>query len=248
MIFFYLEYAQGDASTCFGAESKGHSNRKNKTKKDKLFKEKISLSKLNLPDDVTKDGINIKEKIKPYLDDMLGSDLKDFNEHLLKEVCLISCKIKSFKRSIGNEIDVNNGRLYVYIWNEKNTKIIKSYCIIIPKLSGVWIKIAKEKIRDFRFPFQFAQTFLEEREMNAIKVSYLTGRSSSSSTLRVAPRYFDPQEIMWRYGVIKEFKSCLKDSLLKTFGVENYIEIQKGQIKLRIKSKNRDFEPENLSQ
>ena len=246
MIFFYLEYAQGDASTCFGAESKGHSNRKNKTKKDKLFKEKISLSKLNLPDDVTKDGINIKEKIKPYLDDMLGSDLKDFNEHLLKEVCLISCKIKSFKRSIGNETDVNNGRLYVYIWNEKNTKIIKSYCIIIPKLSGVWIKIAKEKIRDFRFPFQFAQTFLEEREMNAIKVSYLTGRSSSSSTLRVAPRYFDPQEIMWRYGVIKEFKSCLKDSLLKTFGVENYIEIQKGQIKLRIKSKNRDFEPEEF--
>ena len=243
--FFYLGYPQGDASICFGTDSKGNNKRKRKLKKDKLYKKKISLSKLNLPDRVTKNGIN-QQSLKLYLDDMLGSDLKDFNVKFLKEVCLISCKIKSCKRSIDNETDVNNGRLYVYIWNEKNTKIMKSYCIIIPKLSGVWIKIAKEKIRDFQFPFQFAQTFLEEREMNTIKVSYLTGRSSSSSTLRVVPRRFDPQEIMWRYGVIKEFKSCLKDSLLKEFGVENYIEIQKGQIKLRIKSRKRDFEPEDF--
>ena len=243
--FFYLEYAQGDGSICFGADSRGNNKRKKKGEKDKLFKEKISLSKLNLPYHVTKDGIN-QENLKPYLDDMLGSDLRDFNQYFSEEVCLISCKIKSFKRSIGNETDVNNGRLYVYIWNEKNTKNIKSYCIIIPKLSGVWVKIAKEKIRDFQFPFQFAQTFLEKRGMNAIKVSYLTGSSSSSSTLRVSPRHFDPQEIMWRYGVIKEFKSCLKDSLLKEFGVENYIVIQKGQIKLRIKLKSRDFEPEEF--
>ena len=209
---------------------------------DKKRLEKVAVCKLNFPR-------YIQENFQPepkqdilifYLKNLLKGTLE---KHVCaKNVRIISFKIKTTKRLMKDETDVNHGAVCIYVWRDEKSSKIKSYCIIRSKLSGAWQKVTG--IRDLRFPFKFAQAFLKEKEMNNIKLNYLKGKSASSSTLHTSPVHFDPDEIMDNFGVVKEFTSSLKNDMLKPFVGENYVHIQIGQIKLKV-SKNRrlQFDP-----
>ena len=164
-----------------------------------------------------------------YLKNLLKGTLEETKQGSVKNVSIISFKIKTTKRVMKDETDVNDGALHIYVWRDKEISKIKSYCIVRSKLSGAWQKVTG--IRDVRFPFKFAQTFLKEKEMNNIKLNYLKGRSRSSSALHISPAHLDPDDIMDNFGIVKEFMSSLKNDTLKFFVGENCVHIQIGQVR-----------------
>ena len=204
--------------------------------------EKISLCKLRLPRYIQENVQQGQEKDKLifYFEKLLKGVLQKTEYAFVEDVHVISFEIMSKKNLIDNKPDVNHGELYVYVWRKKQNQEIKSYCITRSKLSNVWQKVSR--IRDLRFPFKFAEAFLKEKEMNNIRVDYLTGMSASSSILHPSPERFDPDEIIDKYGVVKEFTSSLKNGLLQDIVGENHVEIQIGQVKLRV-LKHGKFEP-----
>ena len=209
--------------------------------------ENISVCKLNFPRHIQE---NIKKEEQKqdvltfYLKNLLKGVLENAKHDSLNDVRIISFKIRTTKRLIKGETDVNHGALHIYVWKDKQSQKVKSYCIIRSKLSGAWQKVTG--IRDVRFPFKFAEAFLKEKEMNNIKLNYLRGRSISSSILRTSSVHFDPDEIIENYGLVKEFTSPLKNNILKEFVAGDYVRIQIGQIKLQIhKDRKFNFKPKD---
>ena len=206
--------------------------------------ENISVCKLNFPPHI-RENLQQEQKIDKllfYLRSLLKGVLENTEHVSVSDVHIISFEIMSQKNLIDDKSDVNYGELYIYIWIKKPSYEIKSYCIMRSKLSNVWQKISR--IRDSRFPFKFAEAFLKEKEMNNIKLEYLTGMSASSSVLRTSPERFDPDEIIDKYAVVKEFTSSLKNGLLQKIVGENHVDIQIGQIKLRV-PKQKKFQPDD---
>ena len=217
---------------------------------DEKSVESISVCKLNFPRHIQESltrYIQEKEEQKEdvltcYLKYLLKGVLDKIKRDFVKDVSVISCKIRNTKRLMKGETDVNHGALHIYVWKDEQCQTVKSYCIIRSKLSGAWQKVTG--IRDLRFPFKFAEAFLKEKEMNNIKLDHLRGRSVSSSKLQTSSVHFDPDEIIENYAVVKEFTSPLKNNILKEFVAESYVCIQIGQVKLQIhKDKNLNFEP-----
>ena len=206
--------------------------------------EKISICKLRFPNRIKENFQQRQEipKLVLYFENLLKGILQKTDYVSVEDVHIISFEIMSEKNLIDNKPDVNHGELYVYIWEKKQSQEIKSYCIMRSKLSNVWQKVSR--IRDLRFPFKFAEAFLKETEINNIKIDYLTGISASSSTIHTSPEYFDPDEIIDKYGVVKEFTASLKNSQLQKIVEENHVDIQIGQIKLRV-PKQEKFQPSN---
>ena len=213
---------------------------------DEKSTENISVCKLNFPRYIQENLKREEQKqddLTLYFKELLKGVLENTKRAFVKDVRMISFKIRNSKRLIMGETDVNYGELHIYVWKDKQSQKIKSYCIIRSKLSGAWQKVTG--IRDLRFPFKFAEAFLKEKEMNNIKLNYLKGRSTSSSILRNSV-HFDPDEIMEDCGVVKEFTSPLKNNILKKFVTENYVRIQIGQIKLQIhKDRKLHFKPKD---
>ena len=183
---------------------------------DEKSTENISVCKLNFPRYIQENLKREEQKqddLTLYFKELLKGVLENTKRAFVKDVRMISFKIRNSKRLIMGETDVNYGELHIYVWKDKQSQKIKSYCIIRSKLSGAWQKVTG--IRDLRFPFKFAEAFLKEKEMNNIKLNYLKGRSTSSSILRNSV-HFDPDEIMEDCGVVKEFTSPLKNRTNKT--------------------------------
>ena len=203
----------------------------------------ISICKLNFPSDIQENVKKEKQDVLTrYLKDLLKGVLGKTKQDVADDTDIISFKIRNTKRLMKGETDVNHGALHIYVWVDKKSQKVKSYCIIRSKLSGAWQKVTG--IRDLGFPFNFAEAFLKENEMNNIKLNYLRGRSIASSTLRTSSVHFDPDEIIENYGVVKEFTSPLKNNFLKEFVAEDYVRIQIGQIKLQIhRDRDLNFEP-----
>ena len=206
--------------------------------------EKISICKLRLPRYIQENVQQVQEKDKliSFFKKLLKGVLQNTEHEFTEDGHIISFEIMSKKNLIDNKPDVNHGELYVYVWRKRETQEIKSYCIMRSKLSNVWQKVSR--IRDLRFPFKFAEAFLKEKEMDNIKIDYLTGISESSSILHTSPERFDPDEIIDKYGVVKEFTSSLKNDFLQESVEENHVDIQVGQVKLRV-CKNETFQPDD---
>ena len=204
--------------------------------------EKISICKLRLPRYIQGNVQQVQEKDKLifFFEKLLDGVLQNTEYAFVEDGHIISFEIMSKKNLIDNKPDVNHGELYVYAWRKRKSQEIKSYCIMRSKLSNVWQKVSR--IRDLRFPFKFAESFLKEKEMDNIKIDYLTGMSESLSILHTSPERFDPDEIIDKYGVVKEFTSSLKNDVLQKFVGENHVDIQVGQVKLRV-FKHEKFQP-----
>ena len=191
----------------------------------------ISICRIKIPTEV-----NVNQ-LSQFFKKLLGSDIALEVKTIFErnDAILRCCEVK-------NEVRLNRGKKAIrheIMYLSALKTYGKSYGIHLVQQSSLWQKVVS--LSDGKMPFQFAQYFLDEKQMNEITLDYLTGRYSMSSKLIITlNEQFTPD----KYCIIKTFTATIIDNhgkLKKILGHDyeyKRISVQTGHIKLPIKKEH----------
>lgn len=191
----------------------------------------ISICRIKIPTEV-----NVNQ-LSHFFKKLLGSDIALEVKTIFErnDAILRCCEVKNEVRSNRGKKAIRHEIMYLCALKTYG----KSYGIHLVQQSSLWQKVVS--LSDGKMPFQFAQYFLDEKQMNEITLDYLTGRYSMSSKLIIPlNEQFTPD----KYCIIKTFTATIIDNhgkLKKILGHDyeyKRISVQTGHIKLPIKKEH----------